>query len=90
MVKLIISEGYKKYYSKLPKNIKKIVNKKIDLLTENPQHPSLKIHNIKSTRFYESYINKKYRNIMLIISEDEFELIAVGVHDIIEKFAKKK
>jgi mRNA-degrading endonuclease RelE of RelBE toxin-antitoxin system len=90
MVEIIISESYKKYYKKLPKEIQKIVDKKLELFMENPNHPSLKIHNIKTTDFYEFYINKKYRNIFKIKNIDSFELIAIGIHDIIDEFAKKK
>jgi len=90
MAEIIITEAFKKHYQKLPKNIQKVVDKKIKLIMEDPQHPSLKIHNIKPTRFYEFYVNMKYRGILLISDRDVFELIAIGIHDIIEKFAKKK
>jgi len=72
-------------YDELPKDIKKKFKKQISLLKENPKHPSLKIHKIAGSEFWEFYVDDFYR----CVFQQEgniYKLYFVGTHKLIDRF----
>ena len=72
-------------YDELPKDIKKKFKKQISLLKENPKHPSLKIHKIEGSEFWEFYVDDFYR----CVFQQEgniYKLYFVGTHKLIDRF----
>jgi mRNA-degrading endonuclease RelE of RelBE toxin-antitoxin system len=72
-------------YDELPKDIKKKFKKQISLLKENPKHPSLKIHKIEGSEFWEFYVDAFYR----CVFQQEgniYKLYFVGTHKLIDRF----
>ena len=54
--------NFARLYRRLPEKIKQKFKKQIKFLSENPKHPSLKIHKIKShSELWEFYVDKYYR-----------------------------
>ena len=84
--KLSFAPSFKKDYQKLPKDIQKKLDKQLRFLSDNPKHPSLKIHRLGSAGLYwEFYIDRFYRGIFRI-SEDAYELLFAGTHKLIDRW----
>ena len=72
-------------YDKLPKEIKKKFRKQITLLKENPKHPSLKIHRLQGSDYWEFYVDDLYR---CVFKQEGtvYKLYFVGTHKLIDRF----
>ncbi|BAS67685.1 addiction module toxin, RelE/StbE family [endosymbiont of Bathymodiolus septemdierum str. Myojin knoll] len=87
MIEIKFSDNYEKKAIKFLKKHKEIVlqyMKIIDLLENNPYHPSLKLHKLqgKLSKFSSVSINMKYRIVIdFIIFDDEIILVDIGSHD---------
>ncbi len=82
--KLRILSTFKKDYKKLPPKIKDTVDKQLEFLLSNPDHPSLNLHPIRGTKkIWEGYVDYKYR-FTFEIDGDFYVLRKVGSHDIIK------
>jgi addiction module RelE/StbE family toxin len=78
-----------KYLKKLVKLLRKNPSlqdryfKTIKLLTDNPHHPSLRLHKLQGELkdYYSASISMKYRIVLdLIITDKEIILIDIGSH----------
>ena len=64
---LVIPFSFEKKLKKLPSSIKNAAKKTLIFLSDNPRHPSLKIHKVNRARghfggnVYEAYVTQKYR-----------------------------
>ena len=72
-------------YDELPKDIKKKFRKQISHLKENPQHPSLRIHKLEGTDYWEFYIDDFYRCVFRQ-EGSIYQLYFVGTHKLIDRF----
>jgi mRNA-degrading endonuclease RelE of RelBE toxin-antitoxin system len=94
IIDIVLTKSFKKYYKKLPNNIKKQLESKLILLQNDQFHPSLRTKKNNSwsneigEKIYESSINMNYRllwmydennNTMVIL------LLATGEHSILDK-----
>ena len=93
MYKLIYTFSYeekaKKFLKKHP-NIKNQYKKTLELLEINPYHPSLRLHQFKTSSFKgcSVSINLSYRiSIEFLVTEKEIILINIGDHQ--EIYGKK-
>lgn len=83
-MKLIFTRSFIRDYRKLPKEIQKQADRKLELLKVNRRHPSLRVHKIKKTNdVLEGSITKNCR-FSFRIEYDSYILRRVGSHDIIE------
>ena len=80
-----IQDTFLSCYDDLPKDIKKKFRKQLSFLRENPQHPSLQIHKLEGTDFWEFYVDKGYRCVFKI-EGNIYRLYYTGTHDLIDKF----
>jgi mRNA-degrading endonuclease YafQ of YafQ-DinJ toxin-antitoxin module len=86
MYKLLFTEDYEKRARKFLKKhpeIQKQYRKALELLELNPYHPSLRLHQFKTSSFegYSVSINMNYRiSLELIITEKEIIPVDVGDH----------
>jgi mRNA-degrading endonuclease YafQ of YafQ-DinJ toxin-antitoxin module len=86
MYKLLFTEDYEKRARKFLKKhpeIQKQYRKTLELLEFNPYHPSLRLHQFKTTSFegYSVSINMSYRiSLEIIITEKEIIPVDVGDH----------
>lgn len=72
-------------YKKLPADIRKRANNQLRLLLENPRHPSLRLHKIRSyTNLWEISVTMHYR-ITFEIEGDEYVLRRIGPHDTLKR-----
>ena len=84
-----LTERVRKDYQAFPKPIQKKFKKQLRFLTENPRHPSLRIHRIRgSSDYWEFYIDAAYRCVFRR-EGNVYYLIAAGPHKVIDEFARK-
>ena len=85
-MQILLTDSFKKQYKKVPREIQKSFLEKLEIFTENPRHPSLRIHKLKGVlRFFSSLsINKNYRA-KFVIKNNTAEFIEIGTHDQIYK-----
>ncbi len=87
MIEVKFSESYEKKAIKFFKKHKDLVpqyTKTIELLANNPYHPSLRLHKLqgKLSKFSSVSINIKCRIVVdFIMLNDEIILIDIGSHD---------
>ena len=80
--KLIFARNFKKNYKKLPAHLRERFDKQLSLFTENPQHPSLKIHRYRTEEnVWEGYVTDKYR-FTFSITDEGYIFRNVGPHSI--------
>ena len=91
MYKLLFPFSYeekaKKFLKKHPELLKQY-SKTLQLLEINPYHPSLRLHQFKTSSFegYSVSINLSYRiSIEFIVSEQEIIFVNIGDHQDIYK-----
>jgi mRNA-degrading endonuclease YafQ of YafQ-DinJ toxin-antitoxin module len=85
MPTIILTDPFKFDFKSLTINEQKQAKKSLRFMEENPKHPSLQVHKIKGTPFWEAYVNKDIR-IVYEQTGDTLILIAIGHHDILKKF----
>lgn len=82
-MKYLITKPFAKDYKKLPERIRKSVNKQVELLLSNPQHPSLNVKKMNDPRdIWEARATESYR-FTFQIKKDTYILRRVGTHDIL-------
>jgi addiction module RelE/StbE family toxin len=85
--KIIITDDFYKKAKKIFKKHKDIINryqKTLELLENNPYHPSLRLHKLQGKLFeyYSVSITMEYRIIIDFIIEDgQIILVDIGSHD---------
>ena len=74
---------FKRDYKKLPPHIQKQTDRKLQYLSSDLTHPSLRIKRVrKYTDVFEGSITKDYRFLFHIAGEG-YTLLRVGTHDIL-------
>lgn len=85
MPEIILTDTFLEGFRKLSPSEQKQARKAIRLLNENPRHPSLQVHIIKGTDFWEVYVNMDVRMIYLPES-NVYTLMTIGHHDILKNY----
>ncbi|MCI0611949.1 hypothetical protein L0244_03070 [bacterium] len=80
-MKIRLKETFKKDYRKLPATLQMLADSKIEMLSDNPRHPSLRVKKMEGHKnIWEASITMKYR-ITFEIEQDAFLLRRIGEHD---------
>lgn len=81
-MKVVYSESFKKNVEKLPIDIKRQLKKKLEIMLENPRHPSLRIKKLKGRKdgIFGASINMDIRMTWEYI-DDGILLRNIGEHD---------
>jgi mRNA-degrading endonuclease RelE of RelBE toxin-antitoxin system len=80
-VKIRLKETFKKDYRKLPATLQMLADSKIEMLSDNPRHPSLRVKKMEGHKnVWEASVTMKYR-ITFEIEQDAFLLRRIGEHD---------
>jgi len=88
-MEFIFTEKFKKSYKKLAEEERKILRKKLGLMSDNPHHPSLRTKKVQGTKdIFECSVNMSIR-ITWQYDADSILLRAVGDHDEILKTRNK-
>jgi mRNA-degrading endonuclease RelE of RelBE toxin-antitoxin system len=80
-MEILYSDRFKKDYKHFPKNIRKIIQDKLRILSNDPFHPSLRTKKIKGKEdIFESSVNMNIRITWNYI-DSRILLRAIGEHD---------
>lgn len=84
MPTILITDSFRNDFDTLTDIEQKQARKALRLLAEDPRYPSLQIHKVRGTMFWEAYVNMDIR---LIFEHDRDTLVlhAIGHHDILRK-----
>ena len=78
---------FQKHFKKLASQEKKQLKKKLELLAQNPTHPSLRTKRIQGSELlFESSINMDIRIIWYYERPNMIILVDIGHHDILKQF----
>lgn len=82
---LRILQPFKKDYARLPASVQDKVDKQLEYLLTNPDHPSLNLHPVRGTNgIWEGYVDYHYR-FTFERDGDCIVLRKVGTHDVLKK-----
>lgn len=82
---IAIEQEFLAQYDELPKDIKKKLRRQISLLKDNPKHPSLRIHKLDGSDYWEFYVDDFYRCVFRQ-EGNLYRLYFVGTHKLIDRF----
>ena len=83
---LTLTDRFRKSYKALSDKEKKQILKKLELLAENPMHPSLRSKRIQGTvDLFECSVNMDIRIIWYYEGDRIIILLDVGHHDILKR-----
>jgi addiction module RelE/StbE family toxin len=81
------TDRFKRHYKKLSANEKAQLRNKLQLLSENPMHPSLRTKRIQGTKdLFECSVNMDIRIIWFYEGNVMIILVDVGHHDILNQY----
>ena len=81
------TDRFQKHYKNLTVQEKKQLRNKLELLAENPMHPSLRTKRIQGTTdLFECSVNMDIRIIWFYEGNKMIILVDVGHHDILKQF----
>lgn len=82
-MKLVFTKPFVRAYRDLPERIKRLTDKQLGILLNNPQHPSLALKKMQDPReIWEGRITESYRFTFQIVG-DTYVLRRVGTHDLL-------
>lgn len=82
MPKIILTDRFIELYKNLPESIRKKINRQIQLLADNPRHPSLQTKPIQGTNgIFEARVDINYRLTYERLPDDTLLLRVVAKHD---------
>lgn len=84
--KITYTKRFEKHYRKLSATVKKQIKSKVEMLSENPLHPSLRTKRIQGTEdLFECSVNMDIRIIWYYEDDQLIMLLDVGHHDILDR-----
>ena len=84
---LTFTDRFQKHFRTLTEQEKKQLRQKLELLVENPLHPSLRTKRIQGTTdLFEFSVNMSIRVIWFYENNQMIILVDVGHHDILKKY----
>lgn len=84
-MRVLHSHASRRDFRNLPKEIQKIVEKKLGMFGDNPRHPSLRVKKIEGLKnIWEGRITHTYR-FTFQIEGDLYLLRRIGTHDILKR-----
>ena len=80
------SSLFERQFGRLPAHIREAAEKKLALLMMNPRHPSLHLKRKKGREdIWMLRVTQDYRIVPKLVEGDAY-LLAIGPHDVIERF----
>lgn len=83
---LLFSSRFKKSFTKLTEQEKKLFYRKLEIFIDNHKHPSLRTKKIKGSKIlFESSINMSIRVIWTHKNDNLILMLDIGHHDILKR-----
>lgn len=80
-MEFIFTDRFKRSYKQLPKDVQKALQKKLELMSKDPHHPSLRTKKIQGTdKIFECSINMSIR-LTWQYQGESILLRVIGPHD---------
>ena len=84
---ITFTKRFEKHFKDLNAQERKQLKKKLQLLAENPMHPSLRTKRIQGTKaMFECSVNMDIRIIWYYEGDKLIILVDVGHHDVLEQY----
>ncbi len=84
---ITFTDRFQKHYKDLTETEKKQLKNKLVILSENPQHPSLRTKRIQGTDdLFECSVNMDIRIVWYYEGNTMIILVDVGHHDVLKKY----
>lgn len=84
---ITFTDRFQKHYKDLNETEKQQLRNKLNILSENPMHPSLRTKRIQGTEdLFECSVNMDIRIIWFYEGDTMIILVDVGHHDILKKY----
>ncbi len=84
--KITYTKRFEKHFRKMTTDEKKQIKKKVEILSQNPLHPSLRTKRIKGTEeLFECSVNMDIRIIWYYEDNQLILLLDIGHHDILDR-----
>ena len=85
--KITYTKRFEKHFKKLSSVEKKQIKRKVELLADNPLHPSLRTKRIQATDdLFECSVNMDIRIIWCFEGDELIFLLDVGHHAVLDKY----
>lgn len=85
--KITFTSRFKKSYKRLTEQEKKQLKRKVEMLSMNPMHPSLRTKRIQGTDdLFECSVNMSIRIIWYYEGDELIMMVDVGHHDILNQY----
>ena len=85
--KITYTRRFEKNYKSLTSSEKRLIKSKVEMLSKNPFHPSLRTKRIQGTDdLFECSVNMSIRIIWYYKDDQLILLLDVGHHDILDRY----
>jgi mRNA-degrading endonuclease YafQ of YafQ-DinJ toxin-antitoxin module len=83
MLKLRLTASFEREFVKITKGntpLKKKVIKTLDIVSQNPRHPSLRLHKLKGESYWSISVDMSVR-ILILFKNDAIYVYHIGKHE---------
>ena len=85
--KITVTENFQDNFGKLSQKEQTLVERKVELLSENPSHPSLRCKRVEGkSGYFECSVNMDIRMIWRYEAGRIIVILDIGHHDIFRKY----
>ncbi|MGB4594740.1 MAG: type II toxin-antitoxin system RelE/ParE family toxin [Anaerolineaceae bacterium] len=86
-IQISFTNRFQKHSADLSENEKKQLKNKLELLSNNPLHPSLRVKRIQGTEeLFEFSVNMDIRVIWYLETDELIILVDIGHHDLLKRY----
>lgn len=86
-IQISFTNRFQKHFADLSENEKKQLKNKLELLSNNPLHPSLRVKRIQGTEeLFEFSVNMDIRVIWYLETDELIILVDIGHHDLLKRY----
>lgn len=78
------TKPFERDFERLSHTLQRTALRKLELLTQNPRHPSLRVKKLRAVDgIYEGSVNMQYR-FLFRVTDDTIRLLHIGPHKILD------
>jgi len=79
------TKPFERDFLRLPASLRRTTLQKLELLTTNPSHPSLRVKKLRRVDgVYEGSVNMQYRFVFRL-TDDTIRLLRIGPHKVLDE-----
>ena len=86
MLEIHFTAGFWRDYYRLPREVQRRADHKIELFALSPRHPSLRLKRVRGSEDkWEISITMQYRATLVFVDEDHAVLLRIGTHKVLDR-----